>query len=340
MTDRLVDAYDAALFDLDGVIYRGPAPVTGAVEALAGLRLIGVPVGFVTNNAFRTPEDISAQLIGLGVACEPAEVIVSSQALARLMSHRLPAGTKVLVAGPPALAAEMARAGFVVVARADEAPAALVQGYHPDLPWSMMDEAAFALARGAAWYATNTDTLRPTDAGMVPGAGAQIAALRACFPGLTPVIAGKPYPPLFEEMPARLGVRHPIFVGDRLDTDVAGARGAGLDTLFVLSGAHGKADLVAAPPEQRPTFLGPDAGALLAAPRRAAAADDGTDAWSVGQARAVVTPGGTIDVAGPVVTPEQQADALWAVANLAWRRADRGAPTDAAAALERLALLP
>jgi len=339
MTTPLIADYDAALFDLDGVLILGPQAVPGATEALSALRAQGARIGFVTNNASRTPQDIATHLGRLGMACAPSEVVVSSQALARLMAGALPTGSVVLVAGPPALAHELADAGFTIVERRADGPAAVVQGYHPDLPWSMINEAALALGDGAAWYASNTDTLRPTDIGEVPGAGAQIAILRACFPEREPIVAGKPYPPMFSEMMTRLDVRHPVFVGDRLDTDISGAVRAGLDSLLVLSGAHRKADLVGADASCRPTHLGWDVGALLAPARRISALADGSG-WRCGEATAQKTSAADVDLQGALDAVEGQLDCLWALAHLAWHGADRGEPLDVSEALARLDQIP
>ncbi|MCL2315934.1 MAG: HAD-IIA family hydrolase [Actinomycetia bacterium] len=340
MDKWLIDAYDAAMFDLDGVIYRGPEAVPGAAEAVAALRDRGLGIGFVTNNAARTPADVARQLDHLGIPCAPSDVAVSSQALARLMRRQLPRGASILVAGPPALCDEMRRAGFRLVIRHDLRPEAVVQGYHPELPWSLVDEACLALADGAAWYATNADPTRPTERGDVPGAGSQVAILKACFPEREPVIAGKPCTPLLDDMKTQLGSRRPILVGDRIDTDVTGAVRAGIDSMLVLTGAHGKADLVAAPLGQRPTFLGWDVRGLVQPPRRATSADATGSTWTCGQARARAAFDLVAQVEGPLTTWREQLDALWALASLCWHWADRRAVIDAEAALAQLTLVP
>src|SRR5690606_26964504 len=86
---------------------------------------------------------------------------------------------------------------------------------------------------------------------------------------ITPKIAGKPYPPLLEETVRRLGAERPVFVGDRLDTDILGANNVGMESLFVFTGAHGKKDLAEAELSYRPTSIGYDVSALLQ-PARAA----------------------------------------------------------------------
>ncbi|WP_432557346.1 HAD-IIA family hydrolase [Granulicoccus sp. GXG6511] len=259
MTATLMDGYDAALFDLDGVVYLGPVAVPGAAEGLAELRKRGARIGFVTNNAARSPQTVVDHLGELGIDAALTDVVVSSQAAARLLAERVPAGSPVLVVGTEALVEQIEGVGLRVVEEG-ERPAAVIQGYHPDLPWQLINRACYAIEDGAPWVATNTDSTRPTDLGLVPGAGAQIAAVRMTV-GIDPVVAGKPFSPLLEETVRRLSAARPIFVGDRIDTDIDGAATLGMDSLFVFSGAHGKRDVIAA--ANRPTHVGLDLRALV-----------------------------------------------------------------------------
>ncbi|WP_425309486.1 HAD-IIA family hydrolase [Ammonicoccus fulvus] len=257
----LIDAYDAALFDLDGVVYLGPVAVPGAVEGLASLRERGTRIGFVTNNAARAPQVVVDHLNELGIRAGLEDVVVSSQAGARLLAERVPAESRVLVVGTEALIEEVRRVGLTPVSSVEEPVAAVIQGYHPHLPWELINQAAYAIQAGAVWVATNLDSTRPTDLGLVPGAGAQIGALRNAV-SVDPLVAGKPFTPLLTETVNRLAATHPLFVGDRIDTDIDGAAAVGMDSLLVLSGAHGKADAIAA--VNRPTHIGWDLRALLA----------------------------------------------------------------------------
>lgn len=260
MSPALIDSYDAALFDLDGVVYLGPVAIPGAAEGLTELRARGVPVAFVTNNAARSPDAVAMHLTELGVVATAQDVVTSAQAGARLLSELVEPGAPVLVIGTEALAGEVAAVGLVPTGSVDPLPAAVIQGYHPGLPWELIDKGAYAIQQGAHWIGTNTDSTRPTVHGLVPGAGAQICALRAAVQ-IDPQIAGKPYSPLLRETVRRLQAARPIFVGDRIDTDIDGAAGLGMDSLLVFTGANGKRDLVAA--RNRPTHIGWDLGALL-----------------------------------------------------------------------------
>ncbi len=326
----LIDGYDAALFDLDGVVYLGPAPVPGAAQGLAQLRQDGCAVGFVTNNAARTPEHVVDHLRELGIQAEVADVVTSAQACARLAADQLPAAATVLVTGTAALAAEVAAVGLTVVDEIDPVPAAVIQGYDPTMAQPRLDQAGFAIQRGARWYATNTDANRPTDQGLVPGAGAQVATVAAAVT-VAPIVAGKPCAPLMHETVRRLGAAHPIFVGDRLDTDIEGAVGVGMDSLMVLTGAHGKHDLAAAEPGMRPTHLGWDLRALLQ-PALVAHWTNG-DQVQVGEQIARLISGQVVLDQVPA-DRDQQVAALWAILQLIWTG------RDGAHALTQLTLIP
>ena len=194
----LIDRYDAALFDLDGVIYLGPEPVSGAARAIDRLHDHGVRVGYVTNNAARTPKAVADQLRGFGISCQEGDVVTSAQAGARELLDRFGRGARVLAVGGEGLLTALDEAGLVTVDSADDHPVAVIQGYYPELSWQSITEAALAIRRGAFWVATNTDPTRPTERGLVPGNGAAVAAVRIAV-DVDPVVAGKPSRPLMED---------------------------------------------------------------------------------------------------------------------------------------------
>jgi HAD superfamily hydrolase (TIGR01450 family) len=262
----LISSYDMALFDLDGVIYLGDAAVPGAAETIVALHERGIKVGFVTNNAARSPRTVAEHLVSLGIPAGPEDIVTSAQAVARLMADHLPSGASVLVTGSPALADEVRAVGLVPVATPGEHPAAVVVGFWPQLTWSEINDACFAVQAGAVWYGCNPDLTRPSLQGEAIGLGTMLTAMKATMPGQEPILAGKPCRPLLDETLRRLGGTHPIFVGDRLDTDIEGAHVVGIDSLFVLSGSHTEADLMAARPPQRPTYVAADISGLLAPP--------------------------------------------------------------------------
>lgn len=332
----LIDTYDAALFDLDGVVYLGSEAVTGVPAAIGDVQAAGVRVGFVTNNAARPPSAVVDQLRGFGIRCEDRDVVTSAQAGARELAHRFGAGARVLRLGGAGLQLALAEAGLVEVDGATDRPDAVIQGLDPSLRWEQIVEAALAIQHGAAWIATNTDPTRPTERGLEPGNGAAVAAVRTAV-GVDPVVAGKPHRPLMEETIRRLGAQRPIFVGDRIDTDIAGAGTVDIDSMLVLTGAHGPIQLFSAVGAERPTHLGRSAADLLAEPRVAEPA--GEDRIRVGAIEALLD-----DTAGhqrlalskAPAGVEELLDASWAAAKLSWQCADAGMPADGLDLAEQL----
>jgi glycerol-1-phosphatase len=260
--EPLSKAYDVALLDLDGVVYLGSAPVAGAAEALREAAARGMRLAFVTNNASRTPAAIAAQLTRLGVPAAAGDVVTSGQAAARLLARRLPPGARVLVVGGNGLRIALRERGLRPVSAAAERPAAVVQGFSPDLSYALLAEGALAVTRGALYVATNADITLPTARGAEMGNGSLVQAI-ATATGHQPVVAGKPETPLHAEAVHRTGAKRPLVVGDRLDTDIEGAVRAGADSLVVLTGVSSPADVVLAPASRRPSYLAAGLAGLL-----------------------------------------------------------------------------
>src|SRR5258706_9173202 len=245
-------SYDVALLDLDGVVYSGPDPIDGAVDALAAARKAGLRLAFVTNNASRSQSAIAEHLTGLGVMARSAAVVTSAQAAATLVANRFPAGSAVLVAGSNALRLALRERGLRPVSMAADHPDAVVQGYDPDMNYGLLAEAGVAVRDGAFYVATNSDSTLPTPRGPQPGNGSLLQVIITAT-GTRPVVAGKPETPLHAEAVARTGARHPLVVGDRLDTDIEGAVRGGADAMLVMTGVTAARDAVLAPPGRRPT---------------------------------------------------------------------------------------
>ena len=253
-----LDGVDAVLADLDGVVYAGHQAISHAVEALNAAGQTR-RLGYITNNASRTDATVAGQLRELGLAVQPEDVITSPQAAMRLLRDMLPAGSRVLVVGGEGLTVEVEKAGFVVTRSAEDAPAAVVQGFAPDVAWRDLAEAAFALALpedegGIPWVATNTDWTIPQARGIAPGNGTLVSAVHTAV-GRLATVAGKPEVPIFTEAIARFGAKHPLFIGDRLDTDILGAQRAGIVSALVLTGIDRPKHVLAAPAGSRPDFI-------------------------------------------------------------------------------------
>lgn len=256
----LVQQHDCLLLDLDGTVFRGHQATPGAVDTLAA---VDSRVLFVTNNASRGAGQVADHLCGLGFAAEPADVVTSAQSAARLLVEQLPQGAKVLIVGTDALAAEVSGVGLSPVRQWSEAPVAVVQGHSAQTSWPDLAEAALAIRSGALWVAANVDKTLPSERGLLPGNGSMVAALRTAT-DREPQVAGKPSPVLMSDALSRGDFRAPLVIGDRLDTDIAGANACELPSLMVLCGVNSAEDAIWAIPQQRPDYLAEDLRALTA----------------------------------------------------------------------------
>ena len=202
-----LDGVDVVLADLDGVVYAGQRAIPHAVESL-NAAAESVRVGYITNNASRTDASVAEHLTELGLHVQPSDIVTSPQAAVRLLAQHVAPGSSILVVGGDGLVHEVEKAGFAVVRSADDDPAAVIQGFHPDLGWKDLAEASFALQRSTVeerpWVATNTDWTIPVARGIAPGNGTLVSAVHTAT-GRLPLVAGKPEVAIFEEATARFG---------------------------------------------------------------------------------------------------------------------------------------
>ncbi|WP_018635776.1 HAD hydrolase-like protein [Parafrankia elaeagni] len=323
----LTSLFDVALLDLDGVVNRGERAVPHAAAAIEAAGRDGMRSVYVTNNALRTPETVAERLTGFGVPATAAEVVTSAQAAAHVLAQRLPAGAAVLVAGGAGLWEAVRAEGLSPTSSADDRPAAVVQGFDPEMTYARLVEAVLAVRAGAWWVASNTDLTVPTERGLAPGNGALVAFVRAATEA-EPVVTGKPELAMHAESVRRSGAREPIIVGDRLDTDIEAGSRSGTPTLLVFTGVTGPAELLAAPPRHRPTFLAADLRGLLR-PQPAAVAVDGASrcgSWAcVIDGRTLRwRPAADADTADAGTGGDDGLNALRAACVLVWSAADAG----------------
>jgi glycerol 3-phosphatase-2 len=259
----LAETHDVALLDLDCVVYVDGHAVEHAPEALERAAAAGMRRAYVTNNALRTPGEVAERLTSFGVPADVSDVVTSAQAAARVLADRLPAGANVLVCGGRGLRAAVRERGLTPVGTWAEDPVGVTTGFDPEMTYARLREACIAVGHGAVWVASNGDVTIPSGVGRVPGAGATVAFVAAAGGREPDAVAGKPHPALHRESVERSGARNPLVVGDRLDTDIAGAVAAGVDSLLVLTGVARPADLLESP--WRPTFVASDLRGLLVA---------------------------------------------------------------------------
>ncbi|NLA64590.1 MAG: HAD-IIA family hydrolase [Leucobacter sp.] len=286
LSDAPAVGRELILADLDGVVYRGNEPIAHAVTQL-NRAASELRVGYLTNNASRTDHAVAAQLAGFGLTLDAKDIVTSPQAAVALLSQTVAPGSLVLVVGGDGLVDELTKAGFAVTRNASDRPAAVVQGFAPHVGWEHLAEASFALAERPGepelpWIATNTDWTLPLERGLAPGNGTLVSAVHTAVHRL-PVFAGKPEPAIFEAAFARFGTRNALMVGDRLDTDMKGARAAGIASLHVLTGVDRPKQLVAASSDMRPDYIVPNLEGLFEPYPETKMSADGTA--QVGSAR-------------------------------------------------------
>jgi 4-nitrophenyl phosphatase len=232
---------EGVIADMDGVLWRGEQALPGLGEFFAYLRGRRIPFVLATNNSARSQAEYAEKLGRLGVpGVAETEIVTSRMVLVAQLKARLPAGRAVYVIGSPGLAAAVEAAGFI---RTEKTAEAVVVGIDRAFSYDKLAAATRLLAAGAAFLATNADTTLPEGDGLLPGTGSLLAAISAAS-GRFPEVMGKPSPPMFAHALARLGTapERTLMLGDRLDTDIEGARRAGLAAALVRSGFSTRQD--------------------------------------------------------------------------------------------------
>ncbi len=246
-----LDRIRAFILDLDGVVYRGQSGIPGAAEFIEYLRERDFPFTLVTNNATRSPDDHMHRLAKMGVSVSTDQILTSATGTARYLSQRYPSGARLYVIGESGLRTALEEAGFELAQANVEA---VVVGMDLDLTYDKLRTATLLIRGGAGFVGTNPDPTFPSEEGLVPGAGAILAAIEAAT-GVAPIVIGKPEPLLFQQALDRMGVENGqvAAVGDRIETDVLAGRAAGLTTILVLTGATRPEDLAGA--EVKPDYV-------------------------------------------------------------------------------------
>lgn len=253
----------ALILDMDGVLWRGDAPIGDLPRIFERIAARGLRVAFATNNGIRTPEMYVERLASFGVRAEPWQIITSALAVADLLAKHFPQGGPVFAIGEMGVMEALRERGFdpLPVERAAEAQA-VVFGIDRQINFQKMVEATLLIRRGLPFYATNPDKTFPTPRGEIPGAGAWVSVLITAS-GVEPIFAGKPAPTMLELARQRLGTRREatLVVGDRLETDIAAGQAAGMPCALVLSGVSTRQQAAAWQPA--PDLIAEDLESLI-----------------------------------------------------------------------------
>jgi len=253
----------ALILDMDGVIWKADAPIGNLPEIFARIRERGLKFVFATNNGTRTPKEYQQKLANLGVDVEPAQVVTSALAVANMLAHKYPRGTKIFMIGGLGVREALEEKGFDLLSTENAPEAqAFVMGIDRDINFEKIAEATLLVRAGIPFYATNTDRTFPTPRGEIPGAGSWLSVITTAT-GVEPIVAGKPFPFMMELSLERLGTtkEETLIVGDRLETDIASGQAVGCPTAAVLSGVSTKEQAEAWKPS--PTMIAENLAELV-----------------------------------------------------------------------------
>ncbi len=247
------------ILDMDGVLWHGNRPVPGLPDFFEQLKSMGMSWAFATNNSSKTLEQYVKKFAGMDVAIDPKQVMTSAVATGFYMQDAFPAGANVYVLGADGLSESMSKAGFNVLERGDyETPAAaVVAGLNPGVTYEDLSIATLqVINHGAKLIASNADSTYPSERGLLPGAGALISVIETATEQQA-VVVGKPYPIMFQQALKMFGdgatLQNTAMVGDRLNTDIAGAVGVEMRSILVMSGITQPEDLPAS--DVQPEFV-------------------------------------------------------------------------------------
>ncbi len=244
MSSVVPENIQALILDMDGVIWKGDAPIGDLPKTFERIRARGLKFVFATNNSTKTPAEYCQKLDGLGVSVAPEQIVTSAMGAAFLIAQHHPQGTKVFVVGENGLRVALQDKGFQVLG-VEDAPQAetVVVSIDREINFQKMVEATLLVQAGRPFYTTNTDRTFPTPRGEIPGSGSWISVVVSAT-GAQPLVAGKPFPYMMELALERLNVakENALVVGDRLETDIAAGQALGCPVALVLSGVSTRAE--------------------------------------------------------------------------------------------------
>jgi 4-nitrophenyl phosphatase len=238
------------LLDLDGTVYLEDQLIPGALEFIAGLREKSIEYVFLTNNSSKNSRQYFAKLTAMGFPVAPENVFTSGQATAMYLTREKPA-PRIYLVGTQALHAEMADFGIIIADETVTDVDFMVIGFDRELTYQKLEHASLLLDRGVPFIATNPDLVCPIrDHRYLPDCGSMCAMLQNAT-NRQPTYIGKPNRIMVDLLVEKRGVESSqvAMIGDRLYTDIALGRNAGITTICVLSG-ESTAEQVANSPHQ------------------------------------------------------------------------------------------
>lgn len=226
------------IIDMDGVLWRDTEPIGDLPAIFQQIDDCGLKYILATNNATRNVVQHQQKLHHFGVQADISQIINSAQAVGVFLQEKFPEDAKVFVIGQPCLMSTLEDYGMQIVDESETSVDIVVASLDLNLTYEKLSHASLLVQSGSYFIGTNPDVTLPTPDGFVPGAGTVIGALEIAS-GKKATILGKPEAGLYEMALRRLQLapEETLAIGDRLETDIAGAQKAGIFSALVLSGA-------------------------------------------------------------------------------------------------------
>jgi HAD superfamily hydrolase (TIGR01450 family) len=237
----LIERYRAFAIDLDGVVWRGEWMLPGAIETLKRIQAMRKPILLLTNNGSYLPTEIHARLEREGIGRDGIDILTSVGVVFRWIESNGLGGATALVVAAEQVVTQLS--SVLIVNESSDSVEVVIVGRDTRFDYSKLTVAADAIRSGAAFVALNRDLTMPVESGFVPGTGALVAAIEAAS-GVEPIVLGKPHAPMMDYAVQILGSEGVLMVGDRIDSDIAGAKSVGWDSALVLSGVDQPTDRV------------------------------------------------------------------------------------------------
>ncbi|HBM15216.1 MAG TPA: hypothetical protein DD381_02555 [Lentisphaeria bacterium] len=263
------------IFDLDGVIYEGSKPIANAIQSLCKLHELGKKIAFFTNNATQSPKTFALKVSAMGYKCSEEQIFTSASICGSALSLEYPKESKAFIIGENGLSASLSSNGFKVInddfsfdeiiENKNIISSMVIVGLDRDVSYKKFAAATQLIARGAHFYASNTDATLPEVHGLLPGAGSLVSFMMTAT-GKEPLhVFGKPHPEgIYQILKKYITARNKaVMIGDRINTDIMSGKNANINTALALTGVMTAANLVDTPHEKFPDWILPDLSALF-----------------------------------------------------------------------------
>lgn len=231
---------EIAIFDLDGVIYRGTELIPNADKIVQRLKDLSIKIAYNSNNSTATRQMYADLLKKFNISSSPSDFYTSASITSEEIT-RIKPNSNIFVIGEIGLREELKAKGHKIISSESKFSDVdfVIVGLDRKFNYHDLAMAQRCILEGKAqFYATNDDPTLPVKNRMLPGAGVMVKALEICT-GIKPItIFGKPHTTGIRLILQHNNIspKHALMFGDRLNTDIIAGNRAGVMTILVLTG--------------------------------------------------------------------------------------------------------